>query len=79
MRLTKKGQKDPDFLYSDGNVTGDTRFTLPSQHDPSLMLSNVSLSHEGEYIYWMFTSRGMSETRITVNVTSKREFSTYSL
>ncbi|XP_062853209.1 cell adhesion molecule 2 [Trichomycterus rosablanca] len=68
--LTKMDQEEPCFIYNEGSVTGDTRFTLPNSHAPSLSLHNTAISDEGEYTYWIDTSRGESTGKITLNVTA---------
>lgn len=51
------------FKYENNTATGDRRFLLPDKNDPSLLITNATVSDEGEYSYVVVTNRGIVHDR----------------
>lgn len=73
--LTRIGQKKSTFTFEPlkNIVTGDPRFKAGTL--PSLQLHNTAISDEGEYKYYIRTSKGFNEVQFTISVLGKREMS----
>ncbi|KAI4884798.1 hypothetical protein NFI96_008529 [Prochilodus magdalenae] len=68
--VTKRGATDPVFWMNSTLVQGDLRFDLPSREDPSLQLTNTTLSHEGLYDYLVVTNHSTISGTFRISVTA---------
>ncbi|KAG9277379.1 hypothetical protein AMEX_G7384 [Astyanax mexicanus] len=57
----KSDPENPVFLFRKNVETGDPRFKLPSENNPSLELASAAVTDEGNYRYMILTNRGVIE------------------
>uniref|UniRef100_A0A3B1IFQ4 Ig-like domain-containing protein n=1 Tax=Astyanax mexicanus TaxID=7994 RepID=A0A3B1IFQ4_ASTMX len=70
--IFKSGPENPVFSLKNIIKTGDLRFNLPSENNPSLELASAAVADEGNYRYMIVTNRGVIEDgSFRIGVTSK--------
>ncbi|KAG9277386.1 hypothetical protein AMEX_G7391 [Astyanax mexicanus] len=70
--IFKSDPENPVFLLKNNIKTGDLRFNLPSENNPSLELASAAVADEGNYRYMILTNCGVIEDgSFRIGVTSK--------